>query len=202
MRLSRIIIPLLLISTFMCGCQKNSPDPSEDDTPVVEPTIRLSQTSITLSEDKTFQLEVDVDEELKGKMLFWTMRDEDIATVEDGLVTAIKEGSTICTVQCGKAKAKCAINVTSFEPENALSIHLTKNEFNLNVNDVFDLPITVSFGEQMVTDYTLIGEADDQSVAKIENNAIVALATGTTEIVLSAQYADSTCLDVITVNVF
>ena len=198
MRLSKTIIPLLLFSTLMCGCKKNTPS---EDVPEESP-IKLSQTSITLSEDKTFQLEAIISEEIKGKMLFWTMRDEQIATVENGLVTAIKEGNTICTVQCGQYSAKCAVNVTAFEPEKALQIHLTKTSFNLNVNDIFDLPITVSFGEQMVTDYTLTGEAVDQSIAKIENNAIVALAAGSTEIVLSATYAENICLDVITVNVF
>lgn len=197
MKLLRRIIPLLLISTLLGGCQKKS----SSDEPK-EPSVKLSYTSITISEDKTFQLEATVDDALKGKMLFWTMRDEDIATVDNGLVTAIKEGSTICTVQCGSSSAKCAINVTAFEPEDALHIHLNKNSFNLNVNDEYVLPISISFGKQVVTNYTLTGESDDQSIAKLVNGAITALAVGSTDIILTAQYESYVCQDVITINVF
>ena len=197
MRLIHKVIPFLLIPLLLSGCRKkNGSDEAQ------ESLVKLSHTSITLSEDKTFQLEAIVDDSLKNTMLFWTMRDEDIASVDDGFVTALKEGSTICTVQCGKYSAKCAVNVTSFEPEDALQIHLTKTSFNLNVNDTFELPLTVTLGSEVITNYTLTGEADNQSVAKIENSAVVALATGSTDIVLKVTYGEYISQDIISVNVF
>ena len=193
-------IPLLLIPLTIVACNKNSSSSSEKQEE--KSLISLSHTSITLSEDKTFQLEANLDDSLKGKLLFWTMRDDDIASVENGLVKAIKEGNTICTVQCGQYSAKCAVNVTSFEPEDALHIHLSKSSFNLNVNDTFDLPISVSLGNEIITDYTLSGQSDDDNVAKIEEGAVKALSTGSTSIVLKVEYQTYVTQDVINVNVY
>lgn len=193
------LIPFLFVPLLLGACNSNNNSSSDE---VIKAMVKLNYTSITLSEDKTFKLEVIVDDSLKGKMIFWTMRDDDIASVEDGLVTALKEGSTICTVQCGQYSAKCAVNVTSFEPEDALHIRLPKNTFNLNVNDVFDLPISVSLGSQMITEYTLTGQADDDGVAKIQDGAIYALSSGHTEIVLEVTYESYVTQDVISINVF
>ena len=192
-------IPILFIPLLLGACNNNPPSSEQQE---MESFVKLSHTSITISEDKTFQLEATVDDSLKDKMLFWMMRDEDIATVDEGLVTAIKVGSTICTVQCGQYSAKCAVNVTSFEPEDALSIRLTKYSFNLNVNDVYDLPISVSLGKQIVTNYTLSGESDDAAIATISDGAIHALSTGSTDIVIKVEYENNVALDVINVNVY
>lgn len=199
MKSSFKLIPLLLIPLTIVACNKNSSSSEQQEE---QSLISLSHTSITLSEDKTFQLTATVDDSLKGKLLFWTMRDDDIASVENGLVKAIKEGNTICTVQCGQYSAKCAVNVTSFEPEAALYINLSKTSFNLNVGDIFDLPISVSLGNELITDYTLSGQSDDISVAKIEDGAIKALKAGSTAIVIKVEYQSYISQDVINVNVY
>ena len=199
MKSSFKLIPLLLIPLTIVACNKNSSSSEQQEE---QSLISLSHTSITLSEDKTFQLSATVDDSLKGKLLFWTMRDDDIASVENGLVKAIKEGNTICTVQCGQYSAKCAINVTSFEPEATLHINLSKTSFNLNVGDIFDLPISVSLGNELITDYTLSGQSDDIRVAKIEDGAIKALKVVSTAIVITVEYQSYISQDVINVNVY
>ena len=153
MKLFRII-PLLLTSFMVFGCNKNNesaPEEKKDE----KVYLTISQTSIYLSEDTTYQLEITVDDSLKNNLVFWDIRDEDIASVdEDGLVTAKKIGSTICTVQVGTYTAKCAVNVTDFEPSATLSIDLNKTTFNLNVGDTYELDFDVKLGEEIVTDYT------------------------------------------------
>lgn len=195
--MKRFLLPLLFIPLILSGC-KNKPSSSEQE----QNMISLSETSITLSEDKTYQLVVNVDDSLKNYLVFWSMRDESIATVVDGLVTAKKVGLTICTVQVGKYSANCAVNVTNFEPEATLNIVINNDEINLNVGDVYDLPITVYYGAEIITNYSIIGEPSDDLVVSFANNKISALRAGQSDILLTVSYEEETANKLIYVTVY
>lgn len=195
--MKRFLLPLLFIPLILSGC-KNKPSSSEQE----QNMISLSETSITLSEDKTYQLAVNVDDSLKNYLVFWSMRDESIATVVDGLVTAKKVGLTICTVQVGKYSANCAVNVTNFEPEATLNIVVNNDEINLNIGDVYDLPITVYYGAEIITNYSIIGESSDDMVVSFANNKIAALRAGQSDILLTVSYEEETANKLIYVTVY
>lgn len=195
--MKRFLLPLLFIPLILSGC-KNKPSSSEQE----QNMISLSETSITLSEDKTHQLVVNVDDSLKNYLMFWSMRDESIATVVDGLVTAKKVGLTICTVQVGKYSANCAVNVTNFEPEATLNIVVNNDEINLNVGDVYDLPIMVYYGAEIITNYSIIGEPSDDAVVSFANNKIAALRAGQSDILLTVSYEEETANKLIYVTVY
>lgn len=201
MKLFRII-PLLLTSFMVFGCNKNN-EPAPEEKKDEKVYLTISQTSIYLSEDTTYQLEITVDDSLKNNLVFWDIRDEDIASVdEDGLVTAKKIGSTICTVQVGTYTAKCAVNVTDFEPSATLSIDLNKTTFNLNVGDTYELDFDVKLGEEIVTDYTLSSEISDSEVISMSGKEITALAAGNTDVLLTITYQEKTAIELIFVSVY
>ena len=126
----------------------------------------------------------------------------EIATVEDGLVTALKEGSTICSVQVGKYTARCAINVTAYEPEKALSVSLDKVTYNLNVEDEYNLDLEVTYGDEIITDYTLSGDILDSSIVSLNDHKLTALSAGSTDILLTITYLSSSINELIYVNVY
>ena len=116
---------LAFIPFFLMGCNKNnnqSSSPQSSSEEEIRSLIKLSETSIYIPEDRTYQLGLEIDESLKDYLVFWNIRDEDIATVEDGLITAKKVGNTICTVQVGTYTARCAVNVTNYEPEENMGL--------------------------------------------------------------------------------
>ena len=43
----------------------------------------------------------------------WTTGNEAVATVADGVVTAVGAGSTVITATCGSVKAECTVTVTA-----------------------------------------------------------------------------------------
>ncbi|MBQ7871450.1 MAG: S8 family serine peptidase, partial [Oscillospiraceae bacterium] len=45
----------------------------------------------------------------------WSSADESIATVENGVITGVKEGTTTVTASCGGVTAECIVNVTHVE---------------------------------------------------------------------------------------
>lgn len=194
------LFPLLFTSLLILGCNKNTSTPEEKKEEKTYLTI--SHTSIYLSEDTSFQLEITVDDSLKQNLVFWDIRDEDIATVEDGLVTAKKVGSTICTVQVGVYTAKCAVNVTNYEPTATLSIELNKTTFNLNVGDKYELDLNVKLGEELIESYQLTNDIGDSEIVSMINKEITALSTGNTDILLTITYEEYVAKEIIYVNVY
>ena len=187
-------LPILIIPLSLVSCNKNG---KEEKT-----YVSLSDTAITLSEDQTYQLTVNIDDSLKNYLVFWNIRDENIASVVDGLVTAKKVGSTICTVQVGEYTADCAVTVTSFAPVDALDITLPKNEYSLNVYDEFELPLTVTLGVKIITDYQLSVDISDKSIVSCANKVVTALDSGTCTLLLTATYQEYTANELITVTVY
>ena len=194
------VLPLLIIPFFLFGCKENETTSSSSEEE--QNLISLSHTSISLPEDRTFQLSVDVDESLKDYLVFWNIRDENIAIVDNGLITALEVGSTICTVQVGIYTARCAINVTDYEPDKALNIVLPKDSFNLNVLDTYELPVNVTFGSEAIADYQLSGESSNENVATYEDGIITATGIGECDILLSATYGDYIANKLVFVKVY
>lgn len=75
--------------------------------------VTLNQETATLKEGETLQLAATVSpEDADYSGIIWSTADETIATVsEDGLVTAVLEGTVVITAQAGEQTAQCTITV-------------------------------------------------------------------------------------------
>ena len=202
----KMFLPFIILSllTFgMIGCNSNqntSQSSSQDET---KSLISLSDNSISITEEKTYQLSVAVDESLKNNIVFWTSRDSEIATVSsNGLVTAVKEGSTFISVQVGEYIARCSVNVLPYEPDAYLNVHLENDNFNLNVNDEYKLELEVTYGYEIIEDYSLSGDVGDSAIADFNDGIIVAKQKGKTDIILTITYNSVSINELIYVNVY
>ena len=77
--------------------------------------VALDQSSITLIEEESYELGADVyPETATNKAVTWTTSNADVATVENGVVTAVAEGTATITVTTvdGEFTATCAVTVT------------------------------------------------------------------------------------------
>lgn len=77
--------------------------------PVVEPTISLNKSEISLFEGESLDLKATVQN--YNKALSWTSSNADVATCYGGEVSAKTQGTTIITVTAGTAKATCLVTV-------------------------------------------------------------------------------------------
>ena len=75
--------------------------------------VELNVDDLTLLEGQTFVLEATVSpEDTTYPQIVWSSADEKVATVgSDGLVRALKAGSTEITAQCGEVSAVCLLTV-------------------------------------------------------------------------------------------
>lgn len=79
---------------------------------VVEPTeiMTISQSSLTIDEGETATLSASVQDD-PNRAIVWSSSDVTVATVEGGVITAIKGGETTITASGGKVSATCAVTV-------------------------------------------------------------------------------------------
>lgn len=82
--------------------------------PVMAQSITLSRDTLSLREGMNFTLSADINPaNAENKEIVWESLDEEVATVADGVVTAIKVGSTTikATVKDTNIAAECIVNV-------------------------------------------------------------------------------------------
>lgn len=78
-------------------------------------TISLDKSEVTIKEGSTYTLVPTITpEDATNKLVIWTSEDENIATVEDGKITAVAEGTTTitATTKDGGHTATCKVTVT------------------------------------------------------------------------------------------
>ena len=151
--------------------------------------ITLNATEQTLTEGETFALTASVTpENATNKSLAWTSSDENVATVDaNGLVTAVKEGTTTITAKANdgsNASAQCTITVKA-AVVLVEGITLNANEQTLTVSETFAL--TASVAPENATNKSLAWTSSDENVATVDANGLVtAVKEGTATITAKA----------------
>ena len=183
---------IALLSSFtLFGCNNN-------DQKYVSPTISLSETRIELIEGRTYQLVATTSE--TSMIIYWFTRDMNIATVDNnGIVTALSSGNTICYAQVGENTAMCSVNVLPYHPDDSLYVTTNVDIIELNVGDVYKLPIEVKYGDSIITDYSLRADIERADICSYSQGYITALGEGETLVLVTVSYLDSFCQILFTV---
>ena len=125
--------------------------------------VTLDQTELTLTAGKTASLKATVQPENTTDTIVWSSSKEEVATVENGIVTAKAAGETVITATCGTVKAECAVTVTP--PVMASAVTLDKTELNLYTGDTAAL--TAAIQPEDTTDPTIAWTTTDAEVASV-----------------------------------
>ena len=158
--------------------------------------IKLNPTSCTLEEGQTITLyETIFPEDATDKTVTWESSDVEVATVEDGTVTAIKEGTATITASAGEKSASCTVTVNK-KVIAVTSITLDKTELSLTEEESSTLVATVL--PMDATDKTVMWNSSDSSVASVSDGTVTAIKEGTATITASAGEKSATCT--VTVN--
>ena len=193
MKIKRLLFLLAIVpSLFGCKSNKNNEQtPEEQHEENTQQMLVLNTNSIKISEEKTYKLEVTVDPSLQKYLLFWSIENESVATVDNaGLVTGVKTGYTICTAQCGKYQVRCVVEVTPYVPNEYLSVSFEKISYTLNVNDTYTLNPIVKLGNERISNYSSSAEISDSNIISYSNNVITALAVGESDILITYSYQE------------
>ena len=137
------------------------------------------------------QKQLEVINLVDGYSVNWSTNEPDVVTVDKtGLLTAVDEGTATIVAEVGGRTAR--INVTcDFSGDVEGTAHLEITDATVSVGESFMLYLYNDFGEHVEgASYKVI----DPSVCSIDNNEVVALSPGTTEIVITYNGVEYTCI--------
>ncbi|MCQ4869989.1 Ig-like domain-containing protein [Blautia producta] len=136
-------------------------------------SISLNNTSLKLEKGQTDTLKVTYSPSntTDNKDITWTSSDETIATVKNGIVTAVSDGTATITAAVGKKSASCKIKVYTPVPLDSISL----SEQNLNWD------ITLQDETTLIVTYDPVDTTDDKKVTWSSSDENVVRVTGTGE---------------------
>ncbi len=146
-------------------------------------TLTLSPSSVELWVGETYRLRASASEE--DEVLTWTSDDERVATVEDGLVTALSAGQAVVTVSCSYASESCEIAVLGAPAVQGETVTLSETAITLSVGAMYLLTATASDGSAVAW------RTEDAGIATVEGGLVYAAGFGTTRIVAESPTAQA-----------
>lgn len=151
--------------------------------------VSLAPTEITLNVNGTTTLKATVaPENATDQTVTWESSDNQVATVENGVVTAKAPGKatiTVKTVDGGKT-ATCTVNVNGPQTKPVTNVTLNKAAMTLEVNGTEKLTATVEPSDASNKDVTW--ESSKKDVATVEQDGTVkAVGAGEATIKVTAQ---------------
>ncbi len=159
-------------------------------------SISLDKTNITLDIGATERLKISfTPAKADNKNITWKSSDESIAIINDGFITAKKEGKTTITVTTVNGKtASATVTVKKLEPTG---LDLNKTTLNLTVGQSSSVIATIK--PTNVSKKEIIWTSANSTIATVNNGSITAKKEGTTTI--TAQISGTNIKTSVTVNV-
>ena len=154
-------------------------------------SVTLNKTSLELTEGDDEILSAAVmPVNATDKTVTWESSDEDVVSVENGVIVAKKGGRAVITATAGNKSANCTVTVkTRFVPVSEIT--LDKSYIELTEGDEETLTAVVM--PENATDKTVVWSTSDESVAAVENGVITALKPGKAVITATAGAVSASC---------
>lgn len=149
-----------------------------DDYTVMPTSISLSSVKLYMIEGETAHIEATVyPENATNKELTWASSNENVITVEDGVVTAVSEGKAYVRITtCNGLEYLCTVTVTKSNaptdiPANTIHILSDTNSSMLSIGSTIVLSAVIT--PENATDKTVIWSSSDETIATVSKDGIV-----------------------------
>ena len=163
----------IVLALSAVSCKKDKKGGSVK--PVVVAGVTLDKTTLALMEGETYQLEATVTpDNAVNKNVIWSVDDDNVVSVTDGLVMGLLEGTATITVttEDGGKTAACVVTVEAeIIPPSAVNI--LQDEYELEVGDEFDMATHLTVDGPGGVDMSVEWTSTDSEVAVVENNKIL-----------------------------
>ncbi len=199
--LSCFFVALLCASCFF-ACGKKATSESTSTSESKGGSIAFVQKEIIVALGDSVKVEVETSK--KNIFVFWSIRDEEIATVsDDGVITALSEGETICYAEFAGERVMCLVKVISPQATPMLSVSLPyeDNTVTLYVGDALLINSIVKLGDAVVENAQLEYAISQTDVVSVEDGKVICNKVGITTISICATYENQTATVILTVNV-
>lgn len=175
---------------FSCGSEEpdspGEPQEKPQEQILVPVTgISLDSNTLVLEEGQSSTLTATVvPENATNPKVLWASGDDKVATVADGLVTAVKAGNTAITATTEDG-GKTAICMVTVKVRIIPTVTISKTSLDLTEGDMETLTATV--GPEELSDKTVTWTSSDVNVAVVDNaGRVIAVDAGVTTVKASA----------------
>ncbi len=151
--------------------------------PIDAEKVVFQSETVNVSAGETIELNYIFEpEEANNQKLEWISSDSSVATVEEGKVTAVREGTAtillrVETEENGILEARCQIIVNPAPIKPVTGIGLSQTTLGLRLGDSGTLIATVK--PENATDKTVVWTTSDSSIATVEAGVVRAVGIGT-----------------------
>ena len=162
--------------------------------------VTLDRTSLSLAPGETAELKATVEpDDATDKTVTWTSSDEAIATVVDGVVTAVTEGDVVITATAGDESATCDVTVSeTYIPVEELILDKTSLEIIKGDTEI----ITATVKPDDATEKKVEWSSADETIATVDKNGkVTGTGGGVTTVTASIGDLEATCTVTVTVPV-
>ena len=157
--------------------------------------ISLDRSTLTLTRLETARLTATIDPaDADDVLVTWTSSNAAVATVEEGLVTAVSAGEVTITAAVGGKTATCQVTVN---PIAVASVQLSLSEASLYRGETLTLTATIEPENADIQD--IVWESSNVGVATVSGGIVTAVGEG--EALISAKAGDVSAQCKVTVSV-
>ena len=162
--------------------------------------VELDKTSLTLDVNQSETLTAAITpSNATDQNVTWSSDDESVATVENGIVTAIKAGTATITATAADGsgeKATCSVTVKEAAIVPVTSVSLDKTTLGLTKGETARLTATVE--PNNATNKNVTWSTSNASIATVNNGEVTAVSAGTATITATADGKSATCTVTVT----
>ena len=149
-------------------------------------SVGLNKTELALEVGKTGTLEAKVEpSDATNKNVTWSSSNPEVATVDNGVVTAVSAGEAIITVttEDGGKTATCKVTVNAPQTVPVTGVTLDKAELTLEEGSTGTLTATVA--PQNATNNTVTWSSSNPEFVTVANGTVTAVSAGTATITVT-----------------
>lgn len=175
---------------FAAACTQEDVDKFLNDVMEVPATsIRFTEPSYMMTVGETLTLTVVVEPSNTTDKVEWSCLNEDVATVEDGVVTALKEGIASITAKAGDVQTGCRIIIDKAAADEG-GLFISPDKVTILKNEKLQLSVTNAEGVAVKATWS----STDTMVAVVdENNMLEARNPGSAVVTATADGKTGTC---------
>ena len=159
-------------------------------------SISVNPTSLTLDEGETSNISATVSPgNATDKTVTWSSSSSAVATVKEGVVTAVKEGTATITAKAGNKTATCAVKV---QAKFIAVTSVTLDKTSLEMTEGEEISLTATVKPDDATDKTVTWTSENTDVATVKDGKVTAVKEGTS--IITAKTGDKTATCKVTVK--
>lgn len=152
-------------------------------------SITLSASALEFTTTDTQTLTANVTPDNCEDNVVWSVDDDSIATVSNGVITPVANGECVVTATCGDYSATCTVTVSAFVTCTSITLDQTSVELTAD-NKTVTLVATV---EPSNTTDNITWSSSATSVATVSDGLVTAKANGSAVITVSCGSQSANC---------